>query len=348
MNKNKERLFLLRQLSRKKLLKTRRRDLSRAGASFYSSYNQFNGPASFGKKSELYPNTNIIVPPTVFSLSQNIDETIKFFEDFQILISLNQPIFINLKEVKTITPGALLYILSILRSIEEKNIFISIRANRPQDPECRHFIEQSGFYNHTGSNKKPEHTDNNLMEIVTGNEADPDQIIDIKNFCIEKLDIDRYSRKGQAFWANLVECTANTNNHAYETEKSKNDIFLNQWWAIAVFKEGKVETTFLDNGSGIPGTVKKHLFSMQHLDSDSTLINKALLGGVIKSRTGKEHRNKGLPKMLERVNKDNLVDKLTIISDKGYLEIDSTEITKKDLKHSFKGTLLHWEVSNIN
>ena len=139
---------------------------------------------------------------------------------------------------------------------------------------------------------------------------------------------------------------SNTNNHAYKFSGG----WRNKWWIIAVYdKSRKVVTyTMLDNGAGIPGTVRlklKELIRVKMIprgdELDSDLIKSAFMGDEKRSRTWLSWRGKGLPSIYDSLKKKRIRN-LLAISNRGYFNMENGQVT--ELKRKFYGTLLSWEV----
>ena len=134
---------------------------------------------------------------------------------------------------------------------------------------------------------------------------------------------------------------ANTKNHAYNITRKDQ-----KWWLISCYDEDskKVNFTFMDNGDGIPFTLRKNIIErffdpLIKKQNDGKLILSALKG-EFRTRTKKHYRGTGLPKIFS-YSKEKQIENLIIISNKGYVDCDSEQ--SKELSRKFFGTLLSWD-----
>jgi hypothetical protein len=133
----------------------------------------------------------------------------------------------------------------------------------------------------------------------------------------------------------------NTGHHAYEKR------FVNwKWWLMALPTTDKkrVHFAFLDNGRGIPTTVRKNFAErVSYLFGDRTMDSELIfsaLEGKYRSRMKNRWRGKGLPKIFSYSSKD-IIENLQIVSNHGYVDCQRNQL--KELSDKFHGTLLYWE-----
>ena len=101
--------------------------------------------------------------------------------------------------------------------------------------------------------------------------------------------------------------------------------------------------TFMDNGLGIPTTIRKSILEkiIEAFDCENEYkyIETAVSGVHKRSETGLIERGNGLPSIYEPYkNKD--IDNLIIISNKAYYSGTS----KYDMETSLFGTVFYWEI----
>jgi hypothetical protein len=147
--------------------------------------------------------------------------------------------------------------------------------------------------------------------------------------------------QSRSIYGTIIECMVNTKHHAYH------DLNHNwKWWLMALpnEKNDRIQFAFLDNGAGIPTTVKKkfservnRLFGNN--SSDCKLIHSALQGEY-RTRMKDKWRGKGLPKIYDHYN-NKYIENLHIISNHGYVDCKNDVI--KELNEKFHGTLLSWD-----
>lgn len=145
----------------------------------------------------------------------------------------------------------------------------------------------------------------------------------------------------------IIELMKNTFQHAYDTEPG----YSRRWWLLAVHlpESASVSFSFLDNGMGIPHTVRKkpleRLTSFIHIDQDAELIA-STLSGAFRTRTKQHYRGNGLPSILEHYQKGR-IDSLKVLSNKGF--VDCQNNNNENLNRRFRGTLICWDFKkNLN
>ena len=130
-------------------------------------------------------------------------------------------------------------------------------------------------------------------------------------------------------YSSLVEAMTNVRNHAYnKTEK---------WWMMAMKQGDGVCFAILDNGLGIPRTIKKNIRE-QLVPNDAHLIDSAMKGNL-RTRTGEPWRGKGLPKILENLER-GLIQDLHVVAQRGHY---AAKNQSRKLRHKFQGTLISWD-----
>ena len=272
-----------------------------------------------------------IKAPEVFSIVFNSDSTIEFFKKILSLIKKRKYVFVNLSAVKTITPDAILYLLVLLQEAKYKNVIF--RGNAPIDASAHEIFTKSGFYEFVKSdfNKFQLPQASTILKIKTGKKVSGDEAANIQEYLKKHVHyID--DAKLKAIYSILIECMSNTNEYA------GNEMGDKHWWTMALHdkKTDKVLFAFVDNGVGIPSTVKRKWFDYS---SDSELIKKAAAGIYQMSGSKTKTRNKGLPQ-IRKYNEDGFIQNLVIISNNGYYSVkDDT----KELSNFFTGTMIAWE-----
>lgn len=300
-----------------------------------------------------------ITSPSNFSLINNIEETIGFFNMLDHCITEGKDIFINLEDVKELTSDAIMYTLSRIDYNRSRNpqSKVGIYGNKPKDEKCNRVFETSGFYNFVySSHREKIQTDPNVYSIRSDARVFSPYAKEICDFT-KKCFVNYGLINTKAIYPIIIECMANTNNHAYKTNS-----YYRKWWLMASFlqSDNKVHFTFIDNGFSIPSTIrmkwrehvqklKEKIFTSIMPDSqiknrlqDSFLIESALKG-EFRTRTKVEHRGKGLPKIYETAQNQK-IDNLKIISKRGSISVNNSSIVAKEIEGIFYGTLLSWDV----
>lgn len=276
--------------------------------------------------------------PENFSLRSNVDIVVAFFAKLIKALEEGDSIKIDLSHVKNISSDVILYLLSILDMFKQKKGVWRVKGNAPRDPKCRELFIESGFYNYVNSKMPPSFDNRNFLSVKGGTFG---MLVDGKfaekviDFSVQCLNTTK-SLITKKIYAILIACMANTREHAYTV-----DDYNRRWWATALYDENnkKVNFTFLDNGMGIPETVKKNVWEKFLRESDNKLITSALRG-ELRTRTGDPWRGKGLPSINEYYQK-GIIKNLVIISNRGYVNHENQE--ERDLNDIFHGTLLSWD-----
>ena len=185
---------------------------------------------------------------------------------------------------------------------------------------------------------------NEHIQIQTGQGyeyTEGNKIIDIRqkiiDFTCEKLNKNKV--QVNFLMTMLTEMITNIKDHAYDD----NNIFENSWYIFVENSQNKIAYTFMDNGLGIPTTIKKKkiekLLQMWDIDKEYKYIEAGVSGLQKRSKTGKIERGNGLPSIYEQYT-SNKINKLIIISNKAYF----IEGNSKDLNNSLNGTIFYWEI----
>ncbi|WP_315601655.1 hypothetical protein [Treponema socranskii] len=273
-----------------------------------------------------------IVAPAVFSVVKNHVDTIKFFADIAINIQKKHPLYIDMRNIIDITPDAILYYLLLIK-IADKN-HVVLQGNAPRDKQAFSIFFTSGFYEYVQSgidiSKIPENK--NILKIKRGKKVNGDDVQDIQYY----LRMHVHGIKDdwlKVLYGILIECMSNTNEYAGKEFGSKT------WWTMALHdrKTDKVLFAFVDDGLGIPETVRKKWFDKS---SDAELLQKAVSGKYQMSGSNKKMRNKGLPQ-IRRYNIEGLIQNLVFVSNNGYYSVEDDKIKK--LGDRFTGTMIAWE-----
>lgn len=295
-------------------------------------------PITYQKAYQDKEGTYHIEAPENFSLINNVSETIQFFDAFYNAMKRRDKIFINLRNVKTMTTDVILYILSHLEYNKTKfGQRANILGSNPKDEKCNKIFETSGFYDYVYHNKTLT-TDPAIYTIKHGSKVLGVIAKEIKDFTIKTLGVTKADVK--SIYRNIVECMQNTNNHAYNPESK-----YNSWWLMASYDSTceKVCFTFLDNGLTIPRTIKKRygesFKNLLGIQADGKLILSTLQGDFQRTATRIKHRGKGLP-MIYSTATNKQIEDLHLLSRRGF--VDAINNKSVELKNTFHGTLLTW------
>lgn len=307
-------------------------------------------------RADMPPYKTFSVPP-IFSIVENPEQTISFFNYMIKIIenirkniknkkSIRSPYFfkIDMKDVKKITGDALMYLLTVIRNTRgKKSLPINWVGNFPENDEIKEFLQVSGYLDYMKTDKKNLKKTNEKIQIRTGKTyVYTNDNIDIRkevvDFTIEKLNKDK--RELQFLFNILTEVITNIE-HAYNV---KNELIFEPSWYIMVENDkDKIKYTFMDNGLGIPTTVRKktveEVLKLLNLDQEYKYIKTALDGSYKRTQTGKTERSTGLPDVYEKL-KNKKISNLIIISNYAYY----CENRSRDMLEDLTGTIICWEI----
>ncbi len=274
-----------------------------------------------------------ICAPEIFSIIENPTETISYFSKIENTAFINHNLYIDIRKIKVITPETVLYLLLFLDKAK-RNRKIRITGNAPEDKKCREIFLHSGFYDYVNSSyTTPE--DLNILSVKCDNIVSGEIADNVIEFACRKLDIKR-SKITKAFYTTILECMGNTKEHAYASHDAK----YAKWWLVACHDSTSncIDFSILDNGKGIPETVKKRLVEDIFGYTDSRIIS-SVLNGEFRTSTQLQYRGKGLPK-INTFMSNKIIQDLIVISNNGFYKADTkSEIT---LDRKFNGTMICW------
>lgn len=284
-----------------------------------------------------------IPAPKLFSLVENIEEMLEFFDEIYFnIVKKRKRIFLDFEKVEKLTPDALLYLLSIMEYYINVHKCELIGGNYPKKQEILDLFIESGFTKYVETRSKRSKTGNDILSIESNELVQGAIAKKVVDFAKEKLGT-KAERHSKSLYATLIECMANAKNHAYTNSHSS---LASRWWLMAMHdvNENKIRFVFLDNGAGIPNTIRKKfkekVSTFVGVNADPQLILSSLDGGF-RTRTEKGWRGKGLPKIYEFL-KLQRIDNLSVISSKGYVLAKNRDILQFNRK--FHGTLLAWDI----
>jgi hypothetical protein len=267
-----------------------------------------------------------------------------FFNDLDNVVRKHKNVYLNMSEINIITEGAILYLLSRLHYYKYSESGYRISGNFPSNKECEKLLLESNFPKYVFTERK--YTEEvQIFPIIDGYDSNGEVIDNVLSF-VEKH-INLTEDNSFDIYGPMLECLTNSKNHAYQKMNSK----FHKWWLIAIpdTKHTRVHYTCLDNGSGIPSTIKKK-FRERILppilipgEKDTDFVISALRG-EFRTRTNKIERGKGLPSIF-RASQNSQIANLTIISNFAYVKIDHNEniSIRENMLNKFKGTLISWD-----
>ena len=295
--------------------------------------------------------------PKIFSIIKNPEETIKFLN---IIIYEVEKIrkkalgkdktvrtfSLNMENTSEITGDALMYLLTIIKNTRgDKFVSINWLGNFPKDEKIKKFLQNSGYLKYMKTAKENLLQTNDHIQIKNGQGYEYEnegKIIDIRqeiiDFTCEKLK--KNKTQINFLMTMLTEMITNIKDHAYDD----NNLFKHNWYIFVENSNDKISYTFMDNGLGIPTTIKKSNFELLKskfsLDKEYKYIEAGVSGIEKRSKTGLIERGNGLPSIYEQYT-SNKINNLVIISNKAYYIKENP----KDLENNLNGTIFYWEIN---
>lgn len=286
--------------------------------------------------------------PPIFSLMENPNETINYFNKILMIIKNknynNLTIKFLLEKVNEISIDALMYMLAITKNTKKKHY---TKGSYPLNENAKSIFANSGFLSYVKSDKDfiKTNPDKNI-NIRVCNDSNEN-----RNICkeINLILMQRYEleKKDLTFLYDILyEMMINTNEHAYTVS----DFLLNNWYLYVELSEKTIKISFLDTGMGVPYTINKNFvekLSFLRIKNDADLILSAL-NGEFKTSTKLNYRGKGLPKFT-KFTKNKKISNFKIISGKGKVIYDNSinEYTTQGLDKKLQGTVYYFEI-NVN
>ncbi|MDP2308409.1 MAG: hypothetical protein Q8P18_20490 [Pseudomonadota bacterium] len=298
----------------------------------------------------------VLLPcPKNFSFIENPEEVLEYFARVGSNLRRGRDVTIDLREIVNLTVDA---IVLLLAHVGNKKFLRGrqISGTVPIRKEMRKFLVDSGFFDHveTGANKPWR-----KRSIIVGDDRGIIRTRTEKRVATDVArDVTAYgtrlafgeSRRYPAIYRTLIECMANTHNHAHPVALGDT-----HWW-LAVGRvpgSNRVAYAFIDLGVGI---LRGRRFQVimewyNHVaaiifpdDVDRRLgVFCDILAGKVASRTGQAYRGKGLPAIFNAHQKGE-IRRLAISANEIFANFQDGEPRLLAGRHSFPGTLLYWEV----
>lgn len=286
--------------------------------------------------------------PEVFSIYSNPDEVVPFFNRIIDLIRTGRhgmdTMRFDFSKVKSITVDAIMYLLAVICNLKRHYYAIShFCGDIPNEEKPRRVLHNSGFLKYVQCPQRlPEAMESNTY-ICADKNINPKST---KALCDFVQSCTGCGRKHTNFLYPLIsELGYNVFDHAYNDITIRN-IFNANWFSYAEqLDTGGFRFVFLDTGAGIYSTMKRDWKErIISLKTQSAVIEGALRGDF-RTSTDLPHRGKGLPSVKAQADVGN-IENLTIITNRAYCSFggrDSSDIKKRELKESLRGTIYYWE-----
>ena len=284
-----------------------------------------------------------VVVPNNFSLLDNTENTLKCLNHLIDYVHKRKlAIKVDSSKVDAVDPAALMYLISILKDANHKNVII--RGNYPRNKDTRRLFIKYGFSKFVTNQKvikSVQLSDEDTLQIEEGKDISTETAKSVLDFAERhqcfKYDKDNLSKK---LYASLIEMMGNVRQHAYTCASG-------HWLVVCEFKKGFLEFVLFDKGVGIPTTVQKKFIKdtiNYFTKKRESYILKSTLEGSFRTQTKENNRGKGLPQIFEFL-RSNRIENARLISGFGYCEIyhDGVRINV-DLKNKLHGTLFSWKI----
>ena len=295
------------------------------------------------KKQKAKPFYSISAPQR-FSLIENTDEVLKYFELAEKRLRKKENLNLDISNVEELSSATIALMIASINDIDFMHDSHVI-GNEPKKIELKKLFRESGFYDYvktTGSFSSK--NEQNLLhkevnKKVVSRIAKKASLTGIKH-------VFNNEKSFEPLYEVLVECMSNTNSHADLKVRGKCN-----WWLYVYNNPNKRITSysFLDLGVGIFKSIVvqeylKRIAIGTVLYKNINLVDD-LLSGKLQSRIDidREIRGKGIPQIVEHSKLKNFKSFYIIAND---VKINLKTEEKEQLKYFLNGTFLYWELTN--
>jgi len=294
-----------------------------------------------------------ISAPESLSYSDFPEQTIQFYNLAENFLANDSNIIYDLSNVDSIDPASIGILISQLKSPNINNGRIC-QVEFPKNDIPKRALKTWTIFKAVKDTYRNDIKDNNqsinkVSSIKVGNVIAKNICTYISNYLYGEV------IKLKPLYEILIECMANTNDHA-----SVGSSFQYEWWLFTHINEssGTISLIFLDLGVGVFKSlpVKQHItennyntfnipivtkIQKNERSKESNKVFNALISGDICSRTGKKERGKGIP-LIERHSKNKIFSDFKIISNDVYIDLKTNNIS--NMSENFSGTVIVLEL----
>lgn len=286
--------------------------------------------------------------PDNFSLINNTDEVIKYFNDIRKFINRKSPVFLDISTITNLTPDSIALQMAELSDTKSKRI--GMLGNAPNNPQFKKMFEESGLYDHViSSNQRVNGINNKLWKHSSDNNVKGEIAGKAIEVCKEKFKSNNKSFDTDSIYNLLVEAMSNTKSHANKKTKKLKDKKSDNinWWLYYYIDEEKsiIKYSFIDLGIGIfqSASFNDYRKTLSKFLGNEYLIKPFLEGKIVSSRKNdNEISGKGVRQIMQCSQMPE-VEKFYIISND--LKIDVKNKAGIKLSTNFAGTFIYFEIS---
>jgi len=296
--------------------------------------------ASYGEQREVRE-FHVVAGPDRFSLIHNVEPFLEFIDAARSIFRQRMKIQFDLRNVKHVYSDGIAAFVAHLRDRRFTHNQRFRGVNPKEGAPSKVFVE-CGFYDYFHARGIPaKDTPSRTVHRVTKRRVEP---AIAKAFCENAISFTfRQVRKLRPLYEVLIECMANTKNHASLDEEGQYN-----WWLFQYCDKQTKRThfTFVDLGVGIFESLNIRAYKrlVQAVSGrDNTDIMKDIIDGKVQSRTGKKERGKGLPLVYKHAQ-NSYFDVFYIVSNDVLIDLKSR--SSRRLRSDFHGTMLHWELQD--
>jgi hypothetical protein len=294
------------------------------------------------------PKTHTLVAPELFSIFDNVEETVQYFckvKDTITECNLHDTLYFDLSMIKTVTADSIMYLIALIKNTKKiKTHRVNCEGNEPHNGLAKKIINEVGFFRYVSS--RAFHSlvaQDKQIQIARGRKTDNSLAGNICDFVANSSSGKRDRLATKKLYTMLIELMTNTEQHAYTKRQTSMEA---NWYVFVENLDKSVGFLFLDTGEGIPGTVRRKWIERivgNILTDDAELIMSALRG-EFRTETEKVYRGKGLPEIYKNVQSHAFCS-LKLLSGKGWCSIDHSGLVEtKRIETNFDGTLYLWDI----
>ena len=256
----------------------------------------------------------------------------------------NKPLIItiDLSEVVEIDIAAISVLLAKINDFKGNNRIL-IYGTYPKDSKCKQTLVESGLLEYIqGVSKSSQQKKRDNFIVSFGQDETKNEIIgkSVKKAVKYLSGVEKHYHP---VYSILMEMCSNSVEHSNEKRHERN-------WFLGVNFDTKnnnkyVQFILTDMGDGILKTLKRKYITMIKEEfrdiSDDTILKRAF-EKKYGSKTKESNRNKGLPLILDKIDKKH-INNMVVITNKVLLNFQN-ENQNEILNKNFPGTFYSWEI----